>query len=98
MKRYGMSVHFDDGTCWPVPSEAMDDLGWRLRYKDHAPDSDKLSAASVVNAYEALIRLPTRERNKRIAQIRAGAKEPDRRALASPPKTGEPPATQEKQP
>jgi len=61
-----------DGTAWPVPGEAMSDLGWDLRYaSDERVLAIRLSAAAVVSAYQALVALPQRERDAKIKMIRA---------------------------
>lgn len=64
-----------DGTAWPIPGEGLSDLGWELRYADDETiRSRRLAAASVVDAYQALLALPVRERNKRARMIRKAAK------------------------
>lgn len=60
------------GMCWPVPGDDMDELEWRLRYAGELPMSDRLVAASVLDAYKELIRLPQLQRNARIRELRKG--------------------------
>ena len=61
-----------DGMCWPVPGEAMNELEWRQRYGGDPSMSNRLVAASVLSAYSELVRLPQRQRNKIIAELRKG--------------------------
>lgn len=65
----GCYVHFDDMT-WPSPKGiALAEVGWRLRYG--APtQTDRYIAASVIEAYSALLSLPQRDRNARVRSIR----------------------------
>lgn len=65
------SARFDDGTVWPIPSEAAKDIEWQLRYGD--PVKVRFLAASIVSAYHELIRLPVRSRNARVRDLRAAA-------------------------
>lgn len=69
-------ARFDDGTVWPIPSGQSREIGWNLRYSD--PVKVRMQAAAIVEAYHELIRLPTRERNRRITQLRAAGKEAGR--------------------
>jgi len=84
-KRHGMNASFD-GMCWPVLTQELNDLEWRLRYAANGKDSDRLSAAGVISAYRALLLLPRRTLLTRIAQLRKMAKLPDARH----PKVGRP--------
>jgi hypothetical protein len=62
---------FDDGTVWSLPGDHPDGgLEWRLRYATPTTRTDALLAAGVVACYRELIRLPQRERNKRVKQLR----------------------------
>ena len=62
-----------DGMAWPVTGNALDGLGWRLRYGEHV-DSDTLQAASVIQAYGNLIRMSQRDRNEMVKKLRAHAR------------------------
>lgn len=75
-----------DGMCWPASSQDMADLGWSLRYNEpSALSRDRLMvAASIVTAYAELIRLPEKQRNRVIRELR--------KSLAATPSTGEPTA------
>ncbi len=75
-KRYGLNASFD-GMCWPVVTQELNDLEWRLRYAANGKDSDRLTAAGVISAYRALIWMPRRTLLKRVAQLRRMAKLPD---------------------
>lgn len=65
-------LHIQDMT-WPDPRDPRE-LEWRLRY---APDTitrrDQLTVASIVHAYNYLIHLDARTRQKRVMQIREAA-------------------------
>lgn len=83
VRRYGMTAFFD-GMSWPVTGLDLNNLEWRLRYAadgvalvDTPATRDRLTAASVVAAYRALLLLPRRELNKRVTQLRAAARLPD---------------------
>lgn len=69
----------DDGSNWPAPGDEMEELAHRLRYQD-GPEYD---AASIVEAYMALIALPVRTRERKVRMIRKHAWRP------SPGKEGE---------
>ena len=65
---------FED-MCWAVPGQRMDDLEYRMRYA--AKDAvftmgERLTIASFLSAYRELVRLPQKERNERIKEIRQG--------------------------
>ncbi len=65
---------FED-MCWAVPGARMDDLEYRMRYA--AQDavftmSERLTIASFLSAYREIVRLPQKERNERIKEIRQG--------------------------
>jgi hypothetical protein len=85
------AARFDDGTCWalsePVDSDAHS-LEWVLRYGTPEQREDqRLSVASVLACYDALILLPQRERNARVKAIRAAMTMRDNRSgepLAEP--------------
>lgn len=68
----GHMATFNDGTCWPIPSKAMGDVEWQLRYGD--PVKVRMLAASVISAYAELIRLPAKDRQKRVMVLRAAAR------------------------
>lgn len=66
-------ARFDDGTCWALPDrddDIRDSLGYRLAHAEPPSKSDLYQAVSTLGCYEALILLPQRERNKRVAAIR----------------------------
>jgi hypothetical protein len=71
----GKFVVRDGGGTWPTPMYGQGDescLEWRLRYAN--PEQlvkDRFLAASVVAAYGDLIRLPEKERNAVIRDLRA---------------------------
>ncbi len=65
--------HFD-GMCWPAPSERLGDCAHAL---SHAIAFDEMKremlvAASVIAAYQELIRLPARKRDAIIRELRKG--------------------------
>lgn len=63
-----------DGMCWPVPSEALEEGAWRAIHA--TPDkTDLLVMSSVVAAYTELIRLPQKQRNEIIRELRKGVNE-----------------------
>jgi hypothetical protein len=70
----GMSAgpyrHFG-GMCWPVPSPALGEVEWTMRYDDPLP-SDRMVAASVIDAFNELVRLPAKKRNAIIRELRKG--------------------------
>lgn len=63
--------HHFDGMCWPLPSEALGGLSWRLR---HAPetitDEQKLVLASTVDAYRELIVISDAHRRPIVRALR----------------------------
>jgi hypothetical protein len=63
-----------DGMCWPAPGEYLDELAWRLTHvkTENLTKSDVLVAASVISGFQQLIRLPERDRNKIIRELRKG--------------------------
>lgn len=67
----GKFVRFDEMT-WPTPMDEADGgLEWRLRYASAEQlIKDRYSAASIVEAYRALIMSPVKRRNKVIAVLR----------------------------
>lgn len=79
MRLVGKGLHLvrDNGTSWPTPGDHPDGgLEWRLRYGSEAQlVKDRFSAASVVEAYRALIMLPQRERNAVIRDLRSAIKQ-----------------------
>lgn len=60
--------HFN-GMCWPIPSEDMGELEWRLRYSS-ITEGEKMVVASVLSAYRELINLPQKKRNEIIKELR----------------------------
>jgi hypothetical protein len=65
-----ISGKLSDGTLWPIPGEEMSNHAWRLRHGD----SRDYTSAGIVDAYEQLLVLPVRDRNKKISMIRAEMK------------------------
>ena len=76
-------THFD-GMCWPVPSclgVDGDPISWRFRYNTDVLCqmgflvSDLLYVASIIDAYEELIRCPRVKRDKVVREIKKAMKE-----------------------
>jgi hypothetical protein len=66
----GFYRHFD-GMCWPVPSQAMHDVAYALIHaQTDVLRTERLLAASVLEAYAELIRLPAVLRNARVKELR----------------------------
>ncbi|GHC72985.1 hypothetical protein GCM10007320_09250 [Pseudorhodoferax aquiterrae] len=63
--------HFD-GMCWPAPGKRLNELEWAARYAGQLTMSERLVAASVLSAFTELVRLPERQRNKIIGELRKG--------------------------
>lgn len=65
--------HFD-GMCWPAPCERLSDCAWSLAHAVAFEEmrSQLLVAASVITAYQELIRLPERQRNAIVRELRKG--------------------------
>lgn len=64
--------HFN-GMRWPAPCDRLGDLEWRLRhFPDSITGSDRMVAASVIQAYQYLIGLPVRDRDAVIRELRKG--------------------------
>jgi hypothetical protein len=59
-----------DGMCWPKPSGDVADIGWKLRYGT-LTESERLTAASVIDAYVHLFNLPQKKRNERMKKIKS---------------------------
>lgn len=74
--------HFN-GMCWPVASEEMGELEWRLRYSS-ITEGEKMVVASVMSAYRELLSLPQNKRNEIIKELRNkhGYNRTDREALS----------------
>mgnify|MGYP001302870603 CR=1 FL=1 len=70
----GKWIVFDDGDTWPTPMDGNSDDGgleWRLRYMNAEQVwKDRMLAASVVNAYRALILTTDKNRRRIIAGLR----------------------------
>ncbi len=60
-----------DGMCWPAPSEKLGEIEWRARHSTPSKN-DLLVMASVCAAYQELIRLSARQRDKIIKELRKG--------------------------
>ena len=61
--------HLSDGTLWPQPGERISEIGWKLRYGEPTR-SELLVAASVLDAYRALIYAPVRRRMLLVRDLR----------------------------
>ena len=74
-----------EGGTWTLPADDPDGgLEWRLRYA--GPEQlvkDRFMAASVVECYRELIRLPERRRRSVIRQLREGMKADWKRRAAT---------------
>lgn len=64
------------GMCWPLPDGAGDEsVSYKLRYAPEAlTKEDQLYAASILNAYDALIDGTQEYRNKAVKGIREAEK------------------------
>lgn len=63
-----------DGMTWPAPGERLDEIERTLRYGTKPlTRSERLVAASIVDAYAQLIAKPSRRRDELIREIRKGA-------------------------
>ena len=60
-----------DGMCWPAPCERLGEIEWRARYATPAR-SDLLMMASVLAAYQELIGMPSKKRDRIIKELRKG--------------------------
>jgi hypothetical protein len=69
VRRVGNCYSAFDDMCWPIPSNELDGLEWRLRYSSPTK-SDLLVAASVISAYRDLVGKPRRLREKVVKNIR----------------------------
>lgn len=80
MKRCGKyHVRLDDGTCWgvdPPCDEQENSLEWLLRYgRPEDIIKHRMSIASVVGSYMALLYKPAKRRSQIVRDIRAALKE-----------------------
>jgi hypothetical protein len=67
-------VRLDDGTCWSLDGEDDKSLNWVLRYgSDEDVLKHRLTIASILSSYEALIWSPQKRRNEIIAKLREAA-------------------------
>ena len=63
-------IRFDDMT-WPTPEEILNDLAWKFAHDwDGLTRADHFFAVSVMEAYNQLINLPTKKRNKVISDMK----------------------------
>lgn len=60
-----------DGMCWPAPSERLGEIEWRARYATPT-QADLLMMASVLAAYQELIVMPAKKRDRIIKELRKG--------------------------
>jgi hypothetical protein len=59
----GKSYATFNGMAWPVPSERLDEVQWRMRYaRESLTPEDLLLAASVICAYSELVMCETAKR------------------------------------
>ena len=56
---------------WPVPCKRMDDVEWQLRH-GMPTHSERLLAASIINAYCQIIKDTQKKRNIIIRELRKG--------------------------
>jgi hypothetical protein len=63
-----------DGMVWPKPCDALDEVQWRLRYHSEIDKGDRMVAASVMSAYNALVECTQKKRNYVVANIRREGK------------------------
>lgn len=60
-----------DGTTWPIPGDELREVEWQLRYRSTPVEAiTRLSAASIVAAYSALIVATRRQRDRIVRDIR----------------------------
>jgi hypothetical protein len=71
-----------DGMTWPAVGEPTADVGWKLRYAgDALTQTDRYFAASIVEAYLAVVAKPARDRSKIIAQLRRAYRMQQKKAV-----------------
>jgi len=58
--------------CWPAPGEGMNELAYKTRY-GMLSKGEQLEVASIINAYEQLVKIPERERRIVIRELRKGS-------------------------
>jgi hypothetical protein len=75
MRLVGRSAIFDDMT-WPLPH----DTEWQLRYALD-PRPIRMHAASIVEAYADLIRMPEKRRNAVIRRLREAIRLADQQSV-----------------
>jgi hypothetical protein len=63
------------GMCWPAPSEDLGDLSHTLTYGEPTKE-ELLVCASVINAYQHMIRLTAARRASIIRELRQGPNGP----------------------
>lgn len=64
--------------AWPNPSDPHE-IGWKLRYGTLSRP-EMMTAAAVIDAYQSLVSMPQRLRNRRIEQIRVASRSADHTA------------------
>jgi len=57
---------------WPAPGKRMDDIGWKIRYSERITISDRILAASIIDAYKQMIQDPQKKRNFIVSELRKG--------------------------
>lgn len=60
-----------EGMTWPAPSDALDDVQWRLRFSSPTK-SDLLVAAGVMAAYNQMVADPKSKRDMIVRELRKG--------------------------
>lgn len=71
----GGSVAFD-GMVWPCPGERLEHLERLCRgYGGELDERDRMTLASIVNAYCELVTQPVRRSRYAVSRIREGAKQ-----------------------
>lgn len=77
MRRSGNYVVLDDERIFPLVEKDNTNGGieWRLRYADYTSNpeqlqTDRLVAASIINAYDKLIHSTIKERNRIMNQLK----------------------------
>lgn len=65
------------GTTCPAVTPEVKDLGWKLRYApEDLSQSDRLTLASIVEAYIMMVKAPQKRRNAVCREIMAASQTP----------------------
>lgn len=73
-------VRLENGTAWKRPGDALDEIGWRLRYGTPST-SDLLVAAETIAAYVALLAKSQKRRNEIASAINGCGRHASERKL-----------------